>query len=321
MNVKMDVNLFDKRMIEAGLKQVKDIIYEVKPGFLKEHVIVDECRGVDEDVKREDVIAKYGKIKEKIPDEWKRMIENECANEESGKMPDLLFECNGEWKNLKSAKTKELYRRFLRQAVQAPASLTFWCNTLPNITKEKIWKHVRIKRNSIGAEYIDFMIRHNQIYTNEVVHQFDKGVGRLCDVCSRLPENLLHMFVKCDELKEFHTKLKDVLTEKLGLIWDERDCWESFILFGEWERSRVKNAALCRYLLSHARWAIKSRRNIAHFEKNVKPVWAIFRSMVRLQVSYRYMHGAAGFTLLFLRDNTLIKMDEGKNLVWDFDVG
>ena len=44
------------------------------------------------------------------------------------------------------------------------------------------------------------------------------------------------------------------------MIWDNRDSWELFLLFGVWEKSKVKNTDLCKFLLSHARWTIKSRK-------------------------------------------------------------
>ena len=70
--------------------------------------------------------------------------------------------------------------------------------------------------------------------------------------------------------------MKTCLQDRLGLIWSVSDSWDVFFLFGVWDESRVRNAALCRFLLSHARLAVKLRRNMAHYDHVIHPVWPIF---------------------------------------------
>lgn len=140
----------------------------------------------------------------------------------------------------------------------------------------------------------------------------------MCDVCGVEPEMIMHMFCECLKLRQFLEKLLKVLTMKLNLVWDDNDVWEMFLLFGEWRRSRVKNEVLCRFLLSHARCAIKIRRNIAHYEKKIVTIWPIFKALVKRQIRYNVMHSAADFTLLPLGDNSLVSLDGEGNLIWDW---
>lgn len=221
-------------------------------------------------------------------------------------------------KDVTNLKTKQLYNSFVVTETQRPASLPYWYRVLPNLDEGQIWDQWKIRGNSLEAEDNDFKIRHNKVFTNVILHQFDRGVRRECDVCESKAETLIHMFCECECLSEFFGKLKSCLRDKLGLLWDRRDSWMGFFLFGTWKESRVKNAVLCRFLLSHARWAIRSRRNIAHYERRKASVWILFKSIVRKQISYRHKHGTEDFTLLFTRDSELLSLDDDGRIVWNW---
>lgn len=125
------------------------------------------------------------------------------------------------------------------------------------------------------------------------------------------------MYLKCAELYEFFHLLKHCLTEKLGLVCEGRDSWEIFFLFCIWGKSRVTNTELCKCLISHARWAIKSRRNMAHYEKTIIPVWAIFKNVIQTQIKYKIMRGTVNLTMLFTKNKSLFMYKEGGKIVWN----
>lgn len=73
---------FYKNWFYAGLKQVKDILYEVKPGFLPLQAIIDTLEENEEIENKQLIKEQYLKIKEAIPVAWIKSIEEkEKVNE------------------------------------------------------------------------------------------------------------------------------------------------------------------------------------------------------------------------------------------------
>lgn len=76
-------------MLKAKLTQVKDIMYEVIPGFLPTHVIYDNMREIDEDVKYTAVSEYYQIIKQSIPQTWRSLITSNIKSKRESKFPHL----------------------------------------------------------------------------------------------------------------------------------------------------------------------------------------------------------------------------------------
>lgn len=313
-----DKSLYHKKMMRAGFVQIKDLMYEFMPGFLPPKAIFECVNNVDDGVKIGNIENICKLIQNNMPQRWRESIETEVVLGSENKIPDLYMKHGGGWKMFNLVKTKDIYDLLLQNVKQPPASLNFWCKTFPSLQREQIWGRWKVKGNSIDAEDTDYKIRHNKIYTNVVLHQFDRGVGRACDICEAEPETLLHLFCECVELKVFFDKLKKVLQGKLYLVWSVNDVWEFFLLFGEWRESRVENATLCRFLLSQARRAIKIRRDLAHFEHKKLQIWPIFKANVITHIKYSILHNAAGSNRPPLTNNSLVSLGEGGDLVWNW---
>ncbi len=311
-----DKLLYCKDMVQAKLVQLKDIMYEVLPGFLPAQAICDSVQEVNQDVNFTTVSNYYRVIRDSVPRSWRLAIEANIEHSESGGFPALKFAHGADMKEFSVIRCKQIYERFVVKAAQKPASLPFWRRMFPMLDENKIWDKWKIKGNSIEADDHDFKLRHNKIFTNVILHQLDRRVVRECDVCGLVTEDLMHMYIKCPKLCGFFKMLKCCLTKKLNFVWSDRDSWEVFVLFGVWDMSMVISSELCRFLLSHARWAIKSRRNIAHFENKLVPVWPIFKSMVQTQVKYTMVCGSTSLKTLFLRDNCLVSCQQGGKLIW-----
>ena len=138
--------------------------------------------------------------------------------------------------------------------------------------------NLRVKWNTNECENFDYMLRHNRTYNNLIISKFDRDVGKECDVCEVGVETCMHEFVECGELRlyfgDFVVKME----------------WRKLWLFGVKERKKGCNINLLNYVLSHARYAVKLRRNIAHYEKKKSDVWNVFKNLterdVRLTRSY-----------------------------------
>ena len=316
--VKQGALLYNVNMLKAGFKQLKDLMYEVMPGFYTPQVIYDEVKEMNEKVTMKAVITYYEVVQTSMPLQWSALIRNTAVPHCSTTLPILYFFKGNEWKHLKLITSKFIYNNFLLAVVQKPASVDYWKTVFPSLDAALIWGSWRIRGNSIEAEDNDFRIRHNKVFTNVILHQLDRTIDRHCDICGLQAETLMHLFCNCIELNVFFVKLKNCLRDRLGFDWDVSDSWDVFFLFGIWDKSRVRNVTLCRFLLSHARLAVKLRRNMAHYDHKIHLVWPIFRNMVRKHVRFRRLHGVVDFTRTFLTDNTLVSLDERGNLLWDW---
>lgn len=204
------------------------------------------------------------------------------------------------------------------QVTQPPASLAFWRRSFLGCTVRQIWGGRKIKGNSIEAEDNDFHIRHNKLFSKVILHRVVKEVEVLCDVCNSAPETMLHWFCECPGLAVFFQFLKRLLITKLGLLWSDNDKWELFILVGYWRESRVRNEALCKFLLSQARRTIRIRRNLAFRECRLTLIEPIFKAIVKKQILYCTTYSPTGLPLLPLAGNSLVSVGEGGKLRWDW---
>ena len=54
---------------------------------------------------------------------------------------------------------------------------------------------------------LDFKLFHNAIFTYETLFKLGKTESNLCPICLTKCEEILHMFIKCEELQDFRKKL------------------------------------------------------------------------------------------------------------------
>ncbi len=74
---------FYKKWYNAGIRQIKDIMYEVIPGFLPVQVISD---AIEENYEEESKVVlqdQYEKVKEIIPKEWINILEGDTEKMEN----------------------------------------------------------------------------------------------------------------------------------------------------------------------------------------------------------------------------------------------
>ncbi len=94
--------MYEHKFIEGGIKQVKDILYEDIPGFLRNNCIYDSVCNLEGMENREKVNTIYEKIKSSIPLEWTNVIESECAFQKEQCMPEMYVDDDGEKNTIKN---------------------------------------------------------------------------------------------------------------------------------------------------------------------------------------------------------------------------
>lgn len=68
--------MFYENWYAVGFRHVKDILYEVKPGFLPTQAIIDSLEEREDIENKEKVEEQYTKLKLALPEHWIKIIEN-----------------------------------------------------------------------------------------------------------------------------------------------------------------------------------------------------------------------------------------------------
>lgn len=92
----------------------------------------------------------------------------------------------------------------------------------------------------------------------------------------------------------------------------------SFFLFGLKGKSKVLNINLLNYVLSPARYAIRLRRNLGHYEGKIVSVEVIFRNILEKDVKLVQKYGGGDFEKMFVWGSTFIGTLPNSKLVFNY---
>ncbi|KAI9547154.1 hypothetical protein NQZ68_019975 [Dissostichus eleginoides] len=95
--------------------------------------------------------------------------------------------------------------------------------------------------------------------------------------------------------------------------------WKELWLFGVNERMKGLNVNLCNYVLSHAQYAVKIRRDVAHERRTVE-VWDVLKRILskNIQMAYAYLDKDI-FLESFVEECALVDVNDNGNLVFAYD--
>lgn len=310
--------VYEPKFIEAGIKQVKDIIYEVIPGFLRNNCIYDsvcELKGMES---KEKVNRVYERIKASLPPNWVDVIERSCVEKNEQDMPEIYVLEDGEKCSIRSVSVRKMYGLLIKDEIKEPAAEKVWGKVFEDLDVKRIWSNTNVKYNSIECENNDFLMRHNRIYTNVVLNKINNNVNALCDVCDSGHETFMHYFLECSALKEFFDFLKNLLKRNCYEEVDLEERWKQFFLFGVFGKKKTLDFWLINYVLSHARLAVVLRRNYAHFEGRKVKIKKIFKVIVRRDVELNCKYGGNDVKEFFVTGNKFIKEGEGNIILFNW---
>lgn len=310
--------IYNRVIWRAGIRTIRDLVYEYVPGFMRAQVIVDEVRERDEEMWLGTAEGVMEKIKKGMPSEWVSMIERGDGMNGGGDVEMYVGE--GETKiKLTNVKTRVMYKYLRWKEVRRPAGENAWGKVMIGMDVKRMWKNLRVKWNSSECENFDFFLRHNRVFNNLVISRFDMNVRKECDVCRVGVENCMHEFVECSELKVYFERMRELISRNWRGEFVERMDWRELWLFGVTGKVRECNVSLMNYVLSHARFAVKLRRNLAHFEKKIVDVWNIFVMIVKRDVKMIYSYEEKGnFIGGFVEGSTLISLGENGDVLFNF---
>lgn len=284
--------IYFKKWWDGGLRQVRDVLYEVKEGFLPVQAVVDAIEEAGYAVQREVIEEHYGWVKAAIPKEWIWEIEKGGTGNEKGMYPDVaLLHDNSDTEDFLLAKTRAIYVRFRDQEFVKPVANKYWINRYGDMREEDLWDNVRLKYIEPTLENFTFLQRHNCLLTEMRLCKIGLTTDATCSVCGRADEGLMHLFLYCVELVDFLRGLKDIVGSLAGdgnqggMSQAE---WEKLILFGSGKVGR--NKYVFHLVIAVARYSIWIRRNVVKHRKVMDDVRKIFEVKMKhtLCILYQY---------------------------------
>ncbi|MGL4357079.1 MAG: hypothetical protein ACRCSY_00005, partial [Cetobacterium sp.] len=307
---------FYKNWFNAGLKQVKDILYEVKTGFLPVQAIIDTLEENEEIENKQLIKEQYCKIKEAVPVEWIKSIDEKVkANEK----PEVFLKRKDETISFNACILKMFYGCLCNAAFERPKSIEYWEKLFKNFDASNIWRNVRMNLKSPMLENFDYLLRHNCIKTDMVLCKIGLIRDEKCKVCMEKKEGVLHLFLNCKKLNGFMKMLKKMIGD---FLFDKRiivEEWETMFLFGF--NGKSKNKFALNLMLTVARFAIWRRRNLMKQKKVELSISVFYKQILRDEVKvlydYFYMNGKMEiFEECIIRNNAyIVKASNGFEIV------
>ncbi len=145
-NITQEGNMvYYKKWWDVGIRQIKDVLYEVIEGYLPSQAIVDTIFEKEGKVGKGTVVKQYDDLKKAIPNEWVERIDKNEVGEEGG-MPELYFKKkNGEKCFLIECKVKQIYLVFREKTFIKPVANNYWIKRYDDLSEGEIWRNLGMK--------------------------------------------------------------------------------------------------------------------------------------------------------------------------------
>lgn len=309
--------------IKAGVTHVKHIAYEVIPGFLPSSYIVDIIQEYDPDVNVLAIKENYRTLLESIPREWTEYVkEKEFHN--MAFLADFCVKYENQSIVFSTCTVKIFYKLLIHKLFQHPVSNSFWKEKFNIDDSDVFFKRWGTLLESYKPPEIielDFKMYHNAIFTYEKLFKIGKTESNCCPICSLQNEDIIHLFIGCNELHEFinkfvvyhlETLFKDVDVNIFNTLrFDE--------MFFSSLSTGIKNVNtfFVNFFLSICRLSIYKRRQLFIKSQQKMDVTKFCKYMLRQFISYNHYQLCIKenrrniFSKLFLNRNPLVKETEG----------
>ena len=206
----------------------------------------------------------------------------------------------------------------MKNIVEEPVGIELWKSEF-DVTSEafsKIWEHVNMYWKPSNLVELDFKVLHNCIFTNVKLQKIGLVDDNICKVCCSEKEDILHIFMNCDKLEDFHNYLSSLLvrifencdSDKISLVRSE----ELLILGLRWHMKGVNDSFL-NFFMSVARYCIFRRRNLLNSGYSNVNLIKLFQYTLKHYVTYMYVYLCQShnmshiFQKKFVMDNPLLE--------------
>lgn len=274
-------DIYFKKWLQVGIVKVRDVLWELKEGFLPLQVIKDAMEEEKEDFNVMVLKKQYEDVKKAIPRQW--LDEIKRKGERENKMM-VFLKCKEKRVDFSLGTVKMFYEFFINGVFKKPVANHIWLRHFNEIEEKDIWKNRTWKWLDIDLECFDYFIRQNVIYTEMRLCMMQKETNAQCKVCKKEDEGILHLFLLCEKLNPFFNELKEIVKELREN--EEVTDWKKFFMLGMTENK--ENKKLVNLFLILAKKAIWKRRNVARNRDCILNLWVLFKQMVENYVEMLY---------------------------------
>ena len=314
INLKGKLQLWEN-FILAGLVKVKDISYEVIPGFLPFQAIFDIVQEVVPDINYEILSEQYDHILQNIPEMWKNTVTQNSFPINSDDTPSVCLEYNNKVINFESCKTKHFYDVLVEKCFIKPNVYDYWseqCN-IGELCFKILWKQVHCYWKTPDCIDLDFKILHNRIFTNVKLHKCGLVNSDLCMNCGKEKEDLIHLFLNCETLTDLHQYIHQLLCELF--VKSQIDIlnfygYKRIFLLGIVGKQKGVNSNFTNFMLSVGRLCIMKARQMKKNNVTVN-LKEYFKYTLKHYVTYfytyaKYTNKYKMFDKFFLVENSIV---------------
>lgn len=284
--------LYFKSFIDAGIKQIKDITYEVIPGFLRisaiKEMVLDKCP----DITEQKIEMAYTIIRNSIPLEWFQMIEKQHVEKDNCTTAKYILHYDKKHFPLGSCRTNFLYKLSLSKVAKLPISSLYWEEIFPDFDLVKTAKVLYLKIKLPDMIDLDFRIFHTVIYTNSIMAKIGYVNDDKCNFC-QMTENLTHLLFSCKRLEDFISFLSheiESICRHMPNEYINRMNFKQLVLLGYTDKNKSCNFQFLNLFLSQARLCIfKTRALFIQTGKQIELV-SYFKSCLEKNITYIYTY-------------------------------
>jgi exonuclease III len=282
--------------VTAGVTQVKDICYEVVPGYLPAnavHEVLIEQEKYDRNRTVQQTERELRKIRSSIPPLWTSKIQSQATSQS----PDLQprFEVNTTDSNSASldilnCKTRTFYGQLLADEQTVIPALDYWKENLhPEPTfNAKQWKTLYPPLIKHKHGDINWKIAHRVLPTASSLNRIGVYATPNCHRCG-ITDTLEHALLECHIVDNFWNEIQayvDKITNNMLKLTTQ------IKLFGKVKRKNdsldSRTIDLVNWTLTLARWAIHKSavnyrvRNLSYLPET------LFKAMVRSHLHFQF---------------------------------
>ena len=273
--------LYFQFFVDSGIVTLSDLCYVYTPGFLPLSAVIEIVHEKRLDISSQLIKDAYFVILQSLPQEWVNIISRTSASQVNKKLKTLSFPTDDGVISSNNLTVKFSYRIFVQYLSTVPKALDFWNSYCLSINWNLVWYNVFDNDKSAEQRDLDFRICHNVIFTKEKLFKFGMSDSSLCPVCQKDPEDILHMFVFCDELFECISIMKSLLTDIFKDTGYSFNDLVSYLLFGYQSKRKTPFHSYLNIVLSIYRVAVFKRRSICSLQGKSLNICNLFKAYVR----------------------------------------
>ena len=130
----------------------------------------------------------------------------------------LCFE-SGDTLDLETCNSRHMYQTLVKVQKETPTCVERYSSIFPDLSDHDISNMFLLARllcRDIEIQSMQFKILHRYIPTNDLLFKMNKVVSNKCTFCNLYPENILHLFFECLEVRTLLNDLKSKLNNFLN---------------------------------------------------------------------------------------------------------